>query len=199
MARVVNGKESLLVMVDGVPTVVTYRGNPTLLQIATRALDQTPHSGQPAGNWQLHTSSHGLQRDLSVRLDTLDLPANAQVFLNPIEDVACPAGTAAINWAEPGILWDESGLEWTTKHMTWATEKQVRAFLRRGGTVGFIDGCRCVSWLDSAAATRFWAQAEGYFEVPGVSGSRLTQPGVRWGAHIWRRGTQRRLVFLMFA
>lgn len=193
-----DGKESLLVVVDGVPTVVTYRGNPTLLQIATRALAQLHHSVEPVENWELHTPYHGLQRDLGIQLDTLDLPAIAQVFLNPVEDVAHPTGTVPINRAEPDILWDESGLEWTTKHIRWATEKQVKAFLRRDAPVGFIDDDGRVSWLDSTAATRFWAEAEGYFEVPGVSGSRLTLRGVRWGAHIWKRGSHRRLVFLMF-
>ena len=189
-------KKPLLVMVDGVPTVVTYHGSPRLSEIVSRALDQS--GGQSPENWELHTPYGGLQRDLNIQLDELDLPASAQLFLDPREAASRTAGTAPMNRAEPGILWDEAGLEWTTKHRRWATEKQVEAFLSRGGPVGFIDDHDRVSWLDGAAATRFWTVAEGYFEVPGVSGSRLTQPGVRWGAHIWKRDTQRRLVFLMF-
>ncbi|HEY0167496.1 MAG TPA: hypothetical protein VGB75_10690 [Jatrophihabitans sp.] len=190
-------KRSLLVLVDGVPTVVAYSGDPILLQIVTDALAQL-QLGKPAQDWKLHTPYELLPRDLSLRLDQLDLPADAQLFLTPPEAGLRAASAASINKAEPGRLWDESGREWTTKHAQWASEKQVAAFLHRHAPVGFIDDRGWISWLDSDMAKRFWAKAEGYFEVPGVSGSRLTQPGVRWGAHIWKRDTQRRLVFVEF-
>jgi hypothetical protein len=132
-------------------------------------------------------------------MDQLDFPANEQLFLNRHQASFGTAGTARKNRAETGILWDDSGQEWTTKHIRWATVQQVKAFLHRDGLVGFIDDRGSVTWSDSASARRFWAVADGYFEVPGNSGSRLTQPGVTWGAHIWRRGTGRRLAFWMFS
>lgn len=188
-------KRSLLVLVDGVPTVVACRANSVMSEIVTRALVHS-NSGQSATGWMLRTPYHGKVDDLSRRLDQLDLPEDAQLFLEPPQ--ARFRTATAMNPAEPGRLWDESGLEWTTKHGRWASERQVVAFLHRDAPVGFIDDLDRVSWVDSAMARNFWAKAQGYFEVPGVSGSRLTHPGVRWGAHIWKRDAQRRLVFVMF-
>ena len=77
-----NDKESLVVVVNGAPTVVAYHGNPTLLDLVTRALDQTQNSGQPVESWELRTRDGVALQDLSVHVKKLDLADNEELFLN---------------------------------------------------------------------------------------------------------------------
>lgn len=102
-----------------------------------------------------------------------------------------------VNKAEVDRLWDESGREWTTKYIHWATVKDVRTYLRRRGIVGHIDDRNEVSWMTPDEAESFWKDAKNSFEVPG-SGMPASGCLPSWGAHIWRHGKERRLIFTEF-
>lgn len=76
------GDSLVVVVVNGAATVVTFRGNPTLLEIAGRALEQTQNSGQPIENWELRAPDGTPLTDLSVHIKKLELADDAQLFLN---------------------------------------------------------------------------------------------------------------------
>jgi hypothetical protein len=75
-------KESVTVVVNGAATVVAIRGNPTLTEIVTDALEQTQNSGQPVGNWELRGPDGAPLTDLQIKVKELDLGKNDQLFLN---------------------------------------------------------------------------------------------------------------------
>jgi hypothetical protein len=70
------------VVVNGAATAVVAHGNPTLLDIVTRALEQTQNAGQPVENWELRSPDGAPLADLTVHLKKLGLPDDAQLFLN---------------------------------------------------------------------------------------------------------------------
>lgn len=76
------GESLVVVVVNGATTAVTFRGNPTLLEIAGRALEQTQNSGQPIENWELRAPDGTPLTDLSVHIKKLQLADDAQLFLN---------------------------------------------------------------------------------------------------------------------
>jgi Protein of Unknown function (DUF2604) len=75
-------KESVTVVVNGAATVVAIRGNPTLTEVVTDALEQTQNSGQPVENWELRGPDGAPLTDLQIKVKKLDLDKNDQLFLN---------------------------------------------------------------------------------------------------------------------
>lgn len=75
-------RETIVVVVNGAPTVVAYHGNPTLFEIVTLALEQTQNSGQPVDSWELRLPNGTPIPNLHEHLKKLDLPHDAELFLN---------------------------------------------------------------------------------------------------------------------
>lgn len=70
------------VVVNGAAVAVAAHGNPTLLDVVVRALEKTENAGQPVENWELRSPDGAPLADLGVHLKKLDLPDDAQLFLN---------------------------------------------------------------------------------------------------------------------
>jgi hypothetical protein len=101
-----------------------------------------------------------------------------------------------VSFVEGSRLWDAHGQEWTTKHSTWVDADRAGAFARRDGIAGFLDGPgRPVRWATADQTRQWWRQAQRHFEVPGKSLAPSDEDGRTWTAHIWRRGTDRLIVF----
>lgn len=75
-------RATVQVVVNGAAVTVAAHGNPTLLDIVTRALEQTENAGQPVENWELRSPDGTPLADLNVHLKKLGLPDDAQLFLN---------------------------------------------------------------------------------------------------------------------
>jgi hypothetical protein len=113
------------------------------------------------------------------------------------------------NHIEGDRLWDADGNEWT-RHVRWLTLAQARSFVRRGRTVGLMDAeftmdpvdggfARRLGWMDPVEARQWWEHGRMHFEVPG-SGQDAPADGRghTWAAHLWRRGTERLIIFETF-
>lgn len=104
-----------------------------------------------------------------------------------------------LSYIDGDRLWDAAGREWVNKHTRWTTAKQANAFAKRGAVVGLHDSPgRPLRWLDGDQLSAWWAHARRHFEVPGVEGGKPDDHGLTWGAHVWRRGDERLIVFETF-
>lgn len=74
--------DTVVVVVNGATTAVTVRGNPSLLDIVTTALNQTQNSGQPVENWELRGPNDAPITDLTTKFKKLDLEPGAVLYLN---------------------------------------------------------------------------------------------------------------------
>jgi hypothetical protein len=93
-------------------------------------------------------------------------------------------------------LWDADGREWRTRHSHWVAVEQAAAFVGRDGLSGFLDGPgRPVRWSTAVQTRQWWRQARPHFEVPGRVSAPADPQGRTWTAHIWRRGSDRLIVF----
>jgi len=75
-------KDTAVVVVNGVETIVGIHGNPSLGEVAETALEQTNNSGQPLVNWELRGPDSSPIPDLSIKVKKLDLDADDRLFLN---------------------------------------------------------------------------------------------------------------------
>ena len=70
----------LVVIVNGQPTTVRANPHAPLRSIVEKALEQTHTTGQPPENWELNYNGSVL--DLGAKIESFNLPANAELFLN---------------------------------------------------------------------------------------------------------------------
>lgn len=72
---------ALLVVVNGQQTTVEAELHAPLQTIIPKALEQTGNTGQPPANWELRDAAGSLL-DLSQKIEDLQFPADAKLFLN---------------------------------------------------------------------------------------------------------------------
>lgn len=76
-----DNKIQIIVVVNGVATVVEANLNAPLGTIIPRALEQTGNTGQPPENWELR-DAHGTLLDTSQKIATFGFPPDVRLMLN---------------------------------------------------------------------------------------------------------------------
>jgi hypothetical protein len=74
-------KITLVVVVNGTPTVVEANPNAPLRSVIGKALEQTNNTGQPPENWELRDGA-GQILDLATKIGSFGFPADIRLFLN---------------------------------------------------------------------------------------------------------------------
>jgi len=74
-------KITLVVVVNGAPTVVEANVNAPLHSIIGKALEQTNNTGQPPENWELRDGA-GQILDLGAKIGSFGFPSDTRLFLN---------------------------------------------------------------------------------------------------------------------
>lgn len=74
-------KETLTVIVNGVPTEVEQNANAPLKSIIGKALEQTGNQGRPQDDWELRDAA-GNVLDLDKKIGDYHFPPDTKLFLN---------------------------------------------------------------------------------------------------------------------